>query len=131
MDHFCEYEPEFRVTKTKYDSTNTFAIETTSVCVQACLICKKIKPKIPADEFVSIRTNYDDELILGYEIIEEGHVCMERPVTCNWIDYVPRVPGSKKEDSLYIRISGIKKTNCKCKSCNFLKTYVDFIDYDH
>ena len=83
MDHFCEYEPEFRVTKTKYDSTNTFAMETTSVYVQACLICKKIKPKIPTDEFVSIRTNYDDELILGYEIIEEGHVCMERPVTCN------------------------------------------------
>ena len=131
MDHFCKYQPEFRVKERKYDSTNTFVIETTSVCVQACFICKKIKPKTPTDEFVSIRIYYDDELILGYEIIEEGDVCTERPVTCNWMDYVPRVLGSEKEDSLYIRISEIKKTNCKCKSCNFLKTYVDFIDDDH
>ena len=43
----------------------------------------------------------------------------------------PGFSGAKKEDSLYIRISEIKKTNCKCKSCNFLKTYVDFIDDDH
>ena len=70
MDHFCKYQPEFRVKERKYDSTNTFVIETTSVCVQACFICKKIKPKTPTDEFVSIRINYDDELILGYEIFQ-------------------------------------------------------------
>ena len=60
------------------------------------LSVKKIKPKTPTDEFVSIRIYYDDELILGYEIIEEGDVCTERPVTCNWMDYVPRVLGSEK-----------------------------------
>ena len=97
MDHFCDYQPEFRVTKTKYDSTNTFAIETTSVCVQACLI----KPRTPSDEFVSIRTNYDDDLIFGYEIKEEGDVCTERPIKCNWMDYVPRVPGNERQDSLF------------------------------
>lgn len=125
MEHFCDYQPEFRVTKTKYDSTNTFAIETTSVCVQACFICKKIKPRTPTDEFISIRTNYDDELILGYEIMEEGDVSKERFVTCNWMDYVPR---GEKGDSLYMRISEINKTTCNCKSCKFLKTYVDFME---
>ena len=55
----------------------------------------------------------------------------ERPVRCNWMDYVPRVLGGENEDSLYIRISEIKKTNCKCKSCYFLNTYVEFIDDDH
>ena len=74
---------------------------------------------------------YDDELILGYKIKEEGNVCTERPITCNWMDYVPRVPGNKRQDSLFIRIIEIKKTICKCKSCNFLKTYVEFIDDDH
>ena len=123
MEHFCDYQPEFRVTKTIYDSTNTFAIETISVCVQACFICKKIEPSTPTDEFISIRTNYDDELIMGYEVMEEGDVSKERIVTCNWMDYVPR-----GEDSLYIRISEIKKTTCKCKSCNFLKTYEDFME---
>ena len=102
MDHFCEYQPEFRVIKRKYDSTNTFAMEATSVCVPGRFICKKIKPKTPSDEFVSIRTNFDDELILGYEIMEEGDVYMERPATCNWKDVIPRVPGSEKEDNLYI-----------------------------
>ena len=125
MEHFCDYQPEFRVTKTKYDSTNTFVIETTSVCVQVCFSCKKIKPRTPTDEFISFRTNYDDELILGYEIMEEGDVSTERLVTCNWMDYVPR---GEKGDSLYIRISEIKKTTCKCKSCNFLKTYVNFLE---
>ena len=125
MDHFCDYQPEFRVTKTEYDSTNSFVIETTSVCVQACFICKKIKPKTPTDEFVLIRTNYDDELILGYEIMEEEEVCTERPLTCNWMDFIPK---GEKEDSLCLRISKIKKANCKCKSCNFLKTYVDFLE---
>ena len=127
MDHSCEYITDFRVTERKYDSTNAFVTGTTSVCVQVCFVCKKTKPKTPTDEFVSIRTNYDDELILGYVVSEEENVCTERPVTCNWKDYIPR---GEKEDSLYIRISGIKKTDCKCKSCNFLKTYVEFIDYE-
>ena len=109
MDHFCDYQPEFQVTKPKYDSTNTFVIETTSVCVQVCFISKKLKPKTPTDKFVSIRTNYNAELILRYEIMEAGDVFMERPVTCNWMNYVPRVPGNEKEDFLYIRISEINK----------------------
>ena len=128
MDHSCEYITEFQVIDRKYDITNTFVVETISVPVQACFICKKTKSKPPEDEFITIRSNYDDELILGYEIMEVGDVCTERPLTCNWMDYVPRVPRSEKENFLFIRISEIKKTNCKCKSCIFLKTYVGFIE---
>ena len=97
MDHFCEYQPEFRVIKRKYDSTNTFAIEATSVCVPGRFICKKIKPKTPSDEFVSIRTNFDDELILGYEIMEEGDVYMERPRHVTGRTLFPGSPGAKKK----------------------------------
>lgn len=124
MEHDCEYETECRVIDQKYDSTNTFVIETTSVEVQVCSVCGKIKPRTPTHEYVSIRTNYDYDLILGYEIIQEGDVRMELSVTCDWMDYIPR----DNNDFLYIRIREIKKANCKCKSCSFLKAYVDFIE---
>ena len=124
MDHICEYETEFRVIERKYDSTSTFVIETTSVSVQVCFVCGKTKQRTPTVGFVSIRTNYDAHLILGHEIMEEGDVRMERPVTCDWMDYVPR----DEKDFLCIRISEIKKANCKCKPCSFLKTYVDFVE---
>ena len=49
----------------------------------------------------------------------------ERLLTCDWMDFIPM---DRKEESMYIRYSKIKETNCPCKSCNILKRYVDFID---
>ena len=57
--------------------------------------------------------------------MEEDEVFTERPATCNWMDFIPM---DRKEDPLYIRTSKIKESNCSCKSCNFLKCYVEFID---
>ena len=125
MEHFCEYHSEPRKVGTQYDSTNTFVIKTTYVSVQVCCICGKPKPKTPCHEFVSIRSNYDFDLIMGYKIIEEIDICNERPPTCDWRDFIPL---ARKEDSLLIRISKIEERNCQCKSCDMLKCYVDFIE---
>ena len=55
--------------------------------------------------------------------MEEGDVSNIRPLTCDWMDFIPMW---RSEDPLLIRCSEIKETNCK--SCNFLKCYVDFIN---
>ena len=122
-EHGCEYRLDLRLTERKYDSTNTLVVQTSYVSVKTCLVCGKLKPRTPTHKYVSIRTNYDANLILGYEIMQEGDVCLERPVTCDWMDYVPE---GGKEDFLCIRMSKIKETNCTFKQCSVLKTYVDF-----
>ena len=125
MDHMCEYRLGHRKVATKYNSAKTHVIQTTYVSVRECYLCGKIKPETPADEFVSIRTNECFDLIIKFRIMEEDEVFNERPLTCNWMDFIPM---SKKEDPLFIRTSKIKETNCQCKSCSFLKLYVDFVE---
>ena len=124
-DHICEYYGEHRKVDTKYaDDTKTIVTQTAWIWDQFCEICGKTKPKTPKDEFITIRSNYSYDLIIGYKFVEEGDVCTERLPTCDWMDYIPM---DRKEESLFIRISKIKESTCNCKSCNILKHYVDFL----
>ena len=125
MDHSCEYHAEYRTVETKYDSTETFVIQTTQISIQVCETCGKEKPETPTDEFISIISYYNYDIIMEYQYMEEGDVSDLRPLTCDWMDFIPMW---RSEDPLLIRCSEIKETNCQCKSCNFLKCYVDFID---
>ena len=125
MDHSCEYHAEYRTVETKYDSTKTFVIQTTQISVQVCETCGKEKPETPTDEFISIRSNYNYDIIMEYQYMEEGDVSNLRQLTCDWMNFIPMW---RSEDPLLIRCSEIKETNCQCKTCNFLKCYVDFID---
>ena len=124
MDHVCLYCSQHRKVGTKY-SAKTIVTQTTWICVQACEMCGETRPKTPRDDFITIRSNYSCNLIMGYKCVEEGDVCTERLPTFDWINFIPL---NREDDSLYIRISKIKETNCQCKSCNFLKRNVDFID---
>ena len=76
------------------------------------------------DEFITIRSNYSYDLIIGYKFVEEGDVCTEQLPTCDWMDYIPM---DRNKESLFIRISKIKESTCYCKPCNILKRYVDFL----
>ena len=61
-DHSCEYHAEYRTVETKYD--RTFVIQTTQLSVQVCETCGKEKPETPTDEFISIRSNYNYDIIM-------------------------------------------------------------------
>ena len=63
MEHDYEYRSDLRLIERKYDSTNTFVVQTSSVCVQACFVCGELKPRTPTHKYVSIRTNDDADLI--------------------------------------------------------------------
>ena len=126
MEHICEYHAEHPKFDTEYNRTKTIITQTTWICIQVYEMCGKTKPKTPTDEFLTIRSNYSYDLIMGYKFVEEGDVCTERLSTCDWMDSMPT--DGKEKKSLYIRISIIRETNCHCKSCNILKRYVDFID---
>ena len=74
-DHICEYHAEHRKIDTKYaDDTKTIVTQTTWIWDQFCEICGKTKPKTPKDEFITIRSNYSYDLIMGYKFVEEGDV---------------------------------------------------------
>lgn len=126
MEHICDYEAEFRMVDTKYDSTKTFVIQTTQISVQVCVTCGKEKPETPTDEFISIRSNYSYDIIMEYHYMEETDVSNLRPLTCDWMDFIPMW---RDEDPLFIRCSEIKETDCQCKSCNMLKCYVAFLEH--
>ena len=88
-DHICEYHGEHRKVDTKYaDDTKTIVTQMTWIWDQFCEICGKTKPKTPKDEFITIRSNYSYDLIIGYKFVEEGDVCTERLPTCDWMSYI-------------------------------------------
>lgn len=117
MDHECKYVMKTQLIEKTSNGTR-------SKIVIACDVCGRLKPRTPKHAYVTIRKNFDEELTLGNEITQEGDVDMERPLTCDWMNYVPL----SREGNLYIRESDIKKTNCDCTQCRFLKSYVDFVE---
>ena len=102
------------MTMTKIKTTMT-KIETTMTKTETMMTKIETTMTKITDEFITIRSNYSYDLIMGYTFVEDGDVCTERLPTCDWMDYIPM---DRKEESLFIRISEIKEAICYCKSCN-------------
>ena len=125
------YGCDFRTIKMEYDPTSTSILEATQM--SSCGCERTLTPYNTANDFLLIWTNSSDDLALGYETIERPNsvVCMdsgdESAKYCDWIDHIGH---GDREDSLYIRISDLKKTECQCKSCRLLNAYAELIPDD-
>ena len=119
--HYGHDGCDFRTVKMVYDPSSTTILEATQMSF--CRFERTLTSYNTADEFLLIRTNSDDDLILGYETIEQPNsmACSDSADKlakyCDWIDHMGH---RDREDSLYIRISDFKRTNCQCKSCRLL-----------
>ena len=111
---------DFRTVKMVYDPTSTTILE--AMQMSSCGCERILTPYNTADEFLLIWTNSDDDLILGYETIEQPNsvVCMnsgdESAKYCDWIDHMGH---GDKENSLYISISDFRKTDCQCNLAGY------------
>lgn len=73
MDHVCLYCSQHRNVGMKYRA-KTILTQTTWICVQVCEMCGETRPKTLRDDFITIKSNYSYNLIMGYKCVEEGYL---------------------------------------------------------
>ena len=135
-DHYCDYDFVFTSPATP-SSSHT---ETHQTLSQICKICGADKKNQTYHQktqhrpahFIALALTDEHQLLLSYEIISPQNVCrIHQPFTCQWKHHVPKLfQPLDKTQFLHLYVSQIRDTACQCKSCHFLKAYLDFTDED-